>query len=668
MAGQQAWIKWSVVLWIGILATLLTGTVEAFAEESKRNKAERILWEAYYYGNVPDGELPGEWRAISDLDLDKQGSRAGSELWLRADLPPEQHRMGNLLISDYKVHDYEIAVFVGEEKIFTSKQVLPSGFITSRVVSYQPGDSQQSLLVRISPHQHVEKGFEVWVGSSAALFLKQLQREGPAWAGAAALLVLSLLSLIGYGFQRSQPVLLYFSCFLLSLAVSLATLWGSWQHLVTEESLGAWGTFIHFNWYMGHASGILITHAIVATGREKWLRRTGYGIAGYAVVGTIGTLLFGEQVQQFFYTLFYDYLSTVLLVVIMVVLLIALKRRRDWEVRLFALGNALFLVGVVTGRLINGQIVGASSPTTILTARDALIQIGWTFVGFTAEIACVSIIIGMRFLRLVQLSSTNAALNEANTRLRISNDKLERMDKIRSNMYSEVSHELNTPITSIKGYVQLMLKGTIPAGDPRYLNIIYEKSQAMERTVDDMLEMARLENKQIHLENERLDLSAFLDQLCSKWELSMAERGLDFSWALPPQPAVPGRTAALHADPMRVEQVLVNLLSNAQKFSQSGGIIRVEASLEGLGPEPDTVLIRVRDSGCGIAVEEQDHIFERYYRGKAAKANAISGIGLGLSICRMIMQAQQGEIGLEHSSSEGSTFYLIFPLYWMEDE
>ena len=79
-------------------------------------------------------------------------------------------------------------------------------------------------------------------------------------------------------------------------------------------------------------------------------------------------------------------------------------------------------------------------------------------------------------------------------------------------------------------------------------------------------------------------------------------------------------------------------------------------------------MIRVRDSGCGIVAEERDHIFERYYRGKAAKANAISGIGLGLSICRMIMQAQQGEIGLEHSSPEGSTFYLIFPLYWMEDE
>ena len=129
--------------------------------------------------------------------------------------------------------------------------------------------------------------------------------------------------------------------------------------------------------------------------------------------------MFGEQVQLFFYTLFYDYFSSAILVVITVVLLLALKRRRDWEVRLFAFGNALFLVGVV-GRLINGQMMGASSPAVILTARDALIQIGWTFVGFTIEIAFVAIIIGMRFLRLVQLSSTNAALNEANTRLEFS--------------------------------------------------------------------------------------------------------------------------------------------------------------------------------------------------------------------------------------------------------
>ncbi|MFS0724629.1 ATP-binding protein [Paenibacillus sp. 1P07SE] len=668
MNRRQAWVKWALVLVIGVAACLLlAGAAEADPDEEERSRAVRIEWEAYYYGDLPEEQMPDQWRSIAGEELDEDSSMAGSALWLRAPVPPELHSSGNLLIYDYKVRDYEIALFVEGEEVFASLKRLPSGFITSRIVTYQPEEESQFLIVRFSPHQHVEKGFEVWAGSSAALSLIQLQREGLAWAGTAILLMLSILSFVGYGFQRSQPLFLYFACFFCSLAVSLAVLWGGWQHAVSGESLWAWGTAIHFNWYIGHASGILITHAIVATERERWLRLTGYGIGAYAVAATIGSLLFGERVQLFFYILFYDYLSTAILVIMTLVLFRALKRSRDREVRLFAFGNVLFLIGVVMGRVANGQTAWTPSPVTILTAKHALIQIGWTFIGFAVAVSCFAIIIGMRFLRMAQLRLTNHALNEANAKLRAANEKLERMDQIRSNMYSEVSHELNTPITSIKGYVQLMLKGTIEAGDPRYLKVIYEKSQAMERTVDDMLEMARLENKHIHFDNERFALSEFLSELCGKWELAMTESGLEFGWSMQRHPMSPEYTPALYADPVRLEQVLVNLLSNAKKFSRTGGAIRVEATFEGQGPLPG-VLIRVIDSGCGISAEDQPHIFERYYRGKAAKANAISGIGLGLSICREIMEAQQGEIGLECSSPQGSTFYLRFPLYWMEEE
>lgn len=669
MNRPQPLFKWGIMLFIVFAASIYhTGLVQAEVVRDEQTAAVRVVWDAYFYGELPEGQVPDQWQPIALMDSNDESLGMQRELWLKATLPQEARSFGNLLIYDYKVSDYDIVLFLEDEKVFASKKRLPSGFITSRIVSYDPGEDKQTVLVRFSPHQNVEKGFEVWAGSPSSLFHKQLQREGPAWVGTAVLLLLGVMSLIGYGLQRSQPLFIYFSVFFFSLAVSLSVLWGSWQHALPEESLWAWGTGIHFNWYIGHASGILITHGIVATQKEAWLRTTGYALGVYAVVATISSFLFGEQAQLFFYILFYDYISTGVLLANGFVLFRALKRRRDREVRLFALGNVLFVIGVVMGRVASGQMAGAPSPVTILTSTDALVQVIWTFVGFAMVIGCFAIIIGMRILRLAQLRSTNHELNEANSQLRTANDKLQQMDIIRSNMYSEVSHELNTPITSIKGYVQLMLNGTIPAGDARYLQVIFEKSQAMERTVDDMLEMARLENKQLHFESERFAVSEFLEQLCSKWELGMAERRFDLKWSLPQPYSSPELTPALYADPMRVEQVLVNLLSNAQKFSKAGDAIHVEASVEGNAQEPESVLIRVMDSGCGIAPEEHHHIFERYYRGKAAKANAISGIGLGLSICREIMTAQQGDIGLEHSSPQGSTFYLRFPLYWMEDE
>lgn len=663
--AKKLQIMWLILVLLVVGFILQVNPVQASSSETKA-QASKITWDSYYFGDVPEGQQPTQWDPFSTMDSVPKGAHSGRELWLRATMARIDHPSGQLLVYSYMVKNFEISLFLNGKPIFQSEKLLPSGFISWRMIPYESetDDSRQTLVALISPHLNLE-GFEVWSGDSSALALKLLRTEAPMWAGAIVLTFLCVVSLILYFFSHSQTLFIYFAVFFASLAIDLTVLWGGWQFAFRPESLMLWGSLIHFNWYIGYASGILITHAIVGRKGSTWIRNLGFAVVVYALAAIAGWLLFGEQVQLLFYQLFYDYLSTCLLLVLTVVLFRALKRRRNAEITVFAIGNALFVVGLVLGRAVSGQFGLFPTARTLLTSHHALAQIGWTFIGFGGAVICLGIIMGMRLTRMTQLRSTNKELGKLNGELRIANEKLSRIDDIRSNMYSEVSHELNTPITAIKGYVQLMLKGTIPAGEPRYLQVIHDKSLMMERMIDDMLEIARLENKNIQFDYELVPFAALYARLCAKVQVDILEQGIAFTWSPMPEPYWSDRFTAIYADPMRVEQVFNNLLSNARKFTSVGGSIRVEAAMDGLGAKSQSITIRIIDSGCGIEEAEREHIFERYYRGQAAKTGAVTGTGLGLPICREIMNAHRGEIGLERSSALGSTFYIRFPLRYV---
>lgn len=664
-------LVWIAVAILTVSSVLFAAPTHAGASES-RPGAARIVWDSYYYGDIPEGQNPEEWRPFAAIDSDRAGAQSGKELWLKARLPYLSDSANQLLVYSYVIKPYQIALFADGRPLFSSQKSLPPGFISWKMVAYEAEASDKILLARISPHRNLDKGFEVWSGSSSELALKLLRTEAPMWAGAIVLALLCAISFIFYLLNRSQALFVYFAVFFASIAIDLAVLWGSWQYAFHPASLMTWGSLIHLNWYIGHASGILVTHSIVAAKGSKWIRNIGYAVMLYGIAAIAGWLTFGERAQLLFYQLFYDYISPGLLLILIVVLIRALRRRKDAEIRVFAVGNVLFVGGLAFGRALSGQLGLFPSKQTLLTSAQAFAQIGWTFIGFGGALCCLGTIIIMRLLHMTRLRSTNAALQKVNGELQNANEKLARIDDIRSNMYSEVSHELNTPITAIKGYVQLMLNGTIPPGEPRYLQVIHDKTVVMERMVDDMLEIARLENKHIKFDFELLPFSDFFARLCLKVQLDMLEQGFVFQWTpLSEESERSGRIAAIYADRMRVEQVVINVLSNARKFTPPGGVIRMVATIDDAEPMQEKLVIRISDSGCGIGREEQEHIFERYYRGLSAKTSEAAGTGLGLTICREIMSAHRGEIGLESSSDCGSTFYICFPLRltdWPEQE
>jgi len=229
--------------------------------------------------------------------------------------------------------------------------------------------------------------------------------------------------------------------------------------------------------------------------------------------------------------------------------------------------------------------------------------------------------------------------------------ELRRLEQVRREFVANVSHELRTPLASIKALVETLEAGAVDdpevAGD--FLHRIVGEVDRLAALVDDLLDLGRLESGRVALHLEPLAprdlLQRALDRLRPQTERARLELRLD---AAPDLPAV-------RADRARVEQILLNLVHNAIKFTPPGGTVTVVAAVEG-----DALRTTVRDTGVGVAPEELPRLFERFY--KADKARRSEGTGLGLAIAKHIVQAHGGSIWAESTVGEGSAFTFSLPL------
>lgn len=233
--------------------------------------------------------------------------------------------------------------------------------------------------------------------------------------------------------------------------------------------------------------------------------------------------------------------------------------------------------------------------------------------------------------------------------------ELKRLEKVRQDFVANVSHELRTPLTSIKGYAETILSegivGSDSAGD--FVKIILKHANNMSKMVDDLLQLARLEARQRPLEYASVNAA---DSLNSAWKAcaSLAgEKNMRLENLLPEEGVV------VRADAEQLEQVFRNLLENAVKYGPSGGKVTVSSD-----PAPGIITFQVRDEGPGIPIQDQTRIFERFYRVEKDRTNHKGSTGLGLAICRHIIQNHGGKIWLEsppQGETTGSAFFFSLP-------
>ncbi len=226
-------------------------------------------------------------------------------------------------------------------------------------------------------------------------------------------------------------------------------------------------------------------------------------------------------------------------------------------------------------------------------------------------------------------------------------DKAHRMQR---DFLVNVSHDLKTPLTSIEGFAQAMVDGTLHSMDEYQsaANIIYAESERMRRLIGQLLDLARLQGGIATFNMVDVDMAALLARAARTAEPRAAAASLVFTYRTPPWlPTISG-------DAVRLEQVLNNLLDNAFKYTEPGGHVDLIA-----GPAPGGLSFTVTDSGPGIPPEDLNRIFERFYRGNRARSDG--GSGLGLAIVREIVEAHGGTVGVSSEVGRGTSVTVFLP-------
>jgi two-component system sensor histidine kinase BaeS len=230
-------------------------------------------------------------------------------------------------------------------------------------------------------------------------------------------------------------------------------------------------------------------------------------------------------------------------------------------------------------------------------------------------------------------------------------DKLEKTEAVRSRLIGDVSHELRTPLAAIKGYMEGLIDGVIPASGETFQQI-HSEVDRLQRLVNDLQELSRMEAGAYQLNLKPVPVLRLIENAESRLRRQFEEKGIQFIRE------VPADLPNVLADGDRILQVLINLTGNALQYTPSGGKVTISAS-----KEKNEIRFTVADTGIGIAPEHLAHIFTRFYRVDKSRTRASGGSGIGLTIAHSLIIAHHGRIWVESpGEGRGSAFHFTLPV------
>jgi two-component system, OmpR family, phosphate regulon sensor histidine kinase PhoR len=229
-------------------------------------------------------------------------------------------------------------------------------------------------------------------------------------------------------------------------------------------------------------------------------------------------------------------------------------------------------------------------------------------------------------------------------------EELSQMEKMRQEFISNVSHEIQSPLTSIRGFAQALKNDRLsPEQREHYLSIIEDESTRLSRITENLLRLAALEADRVKFEPVTYRLDRQIRSLILVCEPQWSEKGIDMDISM--------AEIQITADEDLLSQVWLNLIHNSIKFTNPGG--RVSVCLRQQG---DRIEFEIADNGPGISETDQEHIFERFFKADPARTRSNEGSGLGLSIARKIVEMHHGTIGVHSQVDAGTTFTVILPV------
>ncbi len=232
-------------------------------------------------------------------------------------------------------------------------------------------------------------------------------------------------------------------------------------------------------------------------------------------------------------------------------------------------------------------------------------------------------------------------------------ESLRETDRLRRELVSNVSHDLRTPLASMHGYVEtLLIKNETLSGAERkrYLEITRKHTQRLSQLVGDLFELSKLDSASVHPTLEYFALAELLHDVTQDFELEAEKKGIDI------EVEAQVESATVFADIGLMQRVLENLIRNALQFTPAGGRIIIS-----LDKKPGCVAVAVADTGCGIADEDLEHIFDRFYRSDRGDAGTSASSGLGLAIVRRILDLHGSRITVRSAPNQGTRFEFVLP-------
>lgn len=252
----------------------------------------------------------------------------------------------------------------------------------------------------------------------------------------------------------------------------------------------------------------------------------------------------------------------------------------------------------------------------------------------------------------LDLNTREREMNELVESFREMSIRLQQLEEWRALSLAGVTHELKTPVTSIKGLVMAVRDDIVsPEEAKEFLDIALKESERMERMVADLLDYNAMSAGSVAVRRERLDLNLLVGEIIYQWKIAYEDKSPEIELQ------TPSCTLYTIGDALRIQQIIVNLLNNGLQAAASD---QADVFHIRLRAEADNLFVDVQDNGTGITKDDQPKIFERFYRGEIKKRRT-RGLGLGLTYSRLLARAQGGELSLTSSSPEGSLFTLTLP-------
>lgn len=242
---------------------------------------------------------------------------------------------------------------------------------------------------------------------------------------------------------------------------------------------------------------------------------------------------------------------------------------------------------------------------------------------------------------------------DKNRQLQVANERLQELDRLKSDFVANVSHELRTPLTAIKGAVDLILRevpGPLTEKQMHYLTRVRSNTQHLAGLINDLLDLSKIEEGKIELQSERVPLDRLAHEVLETLRPIAAEKSIELAAKLEP-------SVLVWADRDKVTQVLTNLIGNAIKFTPLHGNV----SLSSTSKSDGWVRVSISDTGPGVSLNEREKIFDKFYQSAPNGESKPKGTGLGLAICKTLVELHGGKIWVESERKGGSVFHFTLP-------